>query len=83
MILELNIAANFTLICAIWRKSDITFFMFTFSESLEGRTQLLFNPGELGRYETNTTLKRMKLAPCCKRSSLPCLEADILLYIFL
>lgn len=83
MILELNIAANFTLICAIWRKSDITFFMFTFSESLEGRTQLLFNPGELGRYETNTTLKRMKLAPCCKRSSLPCLEADTLLYIFL
>ena len=83
MILELNIAANFTLICAIWRKSDITFFMFTFSDSMEGRTQLLFNRGELGRYETNTTLNRIKLAPCCKRSSLPCLEADILLYIFL
>ena len=37
MILELNIAANFTLIYAIWRKGDITFFMFTFSKSLEGR----------------------------------------------
>ena len=80
MILELNIAAYFTLIYAIWRNGDITFFMFAFSKSLEGRMQLLFIPGQFGRYESNTTWKRVKLAPCYRRSSLPCLEADTLFY---